>query len=253
MNSDSLGFKDHFSRQAADYAKFRPQYPRALFAWIAAQAANHELAVDCATGSGQAAVGLTEFFRQVIALDASTKQIQSAQPHPRVEYRVATAEATGLPDNSCDAVTVAQALHWFELELFYAEMNRVLKPGGVLAVWAYNYLRLSPEVDAVLRRYHDEIVGPFWPPERKLVGHGYRDLPFPFEEISAPDFWIETTWTVAHLLGYLRTWSATQRYEAEKGSDPLALIENDLIARWGDPKAERLGVWPLVVRLGRAS
>ncbi len=253
MNPESLGFKDHFSRQAADYAKFRPQYPRALFEFIATEAPNDDLVVDCATGNGQAALGLAEFFRQVIALDASVKQIESAQPHDRVQYRVAAAEATGLPDDSCDAVTVAQALHWFDLDSFYAEVTRILKRGGVVAVWAYNYLRVSPEIDAVLRRFHDEIVGPFWPPERKLVGHGYRDLPFPFAEIVAPDLWIETKWTIQHLLGYLSTWSATQRYQAEKGQDPLGLIENELVALWGDVEAERLGIWPLVVRLGRTS
>ena len=253
MNPESLGFKDHFSQRAADYAKFRPQYPRALFEFVAAKAPDQDLAVDCATGNGQAALGLSEFFRQVVALDASAKQIASAQPDDRVQYRVATAESTGLPDDSCDAVTVAQALHWFDLDAFYAEAKRILKRGGVLAVWAYNYLRVSPDIDAVLRRFHDEIVGPFWPPERKLVGHGYRDLPFPFEEIAVPELWIETRWTVAHLLGYLHTWSAAQRYQAEKGRDPLALIENELVALWGDPEAERLGVWPLVVRLGRAS
>ena len=253
MNPESLGFKDHFSQRAADYAKFRPQYPRALFEFVAAKAPDQDLAVDCATGNGQAALGLSEFFRQVVALDASAKQIASAQPDDRVQYRVATAESTGLPDDSCDAVTVAQALHWFDLDSFYAEAKRILKRGGVLAVWAYNYLRVSPDIDAVLRRFHDEIVGPFWPPERKLVGHGYRDLPFPFEEIAVPELLIETRWTVAHLLGYLHTWSAAQRYQAEKGRDPLALIENELVALWGDPEAERLGVWPLVVRLGRAS
>ena len=154
-----MSFKDHFSRQATDYAKFRPQYPHALFEFIAAQAPNDELALDCATGNGQAAVALAEFFREVIGVDASAAQIESAQPNDRVEYRVAPAEATGLPSNSCDAMTVAQALHWFDLETFYAEAQRVLKPGGVLAVWAYNYLRVTPEVGAILRHFHDEVVG----------------------------------------------------------------------------------------------
>jgi SAM-dependent methyltransferase len=253
VNPESSGFKDHFSRQSADYAKFRPQYPRELFQWIAAQAPDDQLAVDCATGNGQAALGLAEFFRRVIGLDASAKQIESAQPDDRVEYRVAPAETTGLPESYCDVVTVAQALHWFDLDKFYAEAKRILKPDGVLAVWAYNYLRISPEIDAVLHRYHDEIVGPFWPPERKIVGRGYRDLPFPFAEIAAPDLCIETRWTLAHLLGYLSTWSATQRYRAEKGQDPLTLIENDLVALWGNAETERSGVWPLVVRLGHSS
>ena len=246
-----MSFKDHFSRQATDYARFRPQYPHALFRFIAVTAPNDQLALDCATGNGQAAVALAEFFQKVIALDASGEQIARAQPNEQVEYRVAPAESTGLPAHSVAAITVAQALHWFELEAFYAEARRVLQPHGVLAVWAYNYLLLSPEVDPLVRRFHDEIVGPFWPPERKLVGRGYRELPFPFDEIETPAFQIEVRWSLAHLLGYLRTWSATQRFLAAQERDPVELVESDLEQAWGNPAEDKLAVWPLTVRLGR--
>jgi SAM-dependent methyltransferase len=216
-----LSFKDHFSQQAVDYVRFRPRYPHALFEFIAATAPNHSLALDCATGNGQAAIALSEFFHSVIALDASAAQIASAQPNDRVEYRVAPAESTGLSTHSVSAITVAQALHWFNLTTFNVEACRLLQPGGVLAAWAYNHLRISPEVDLLVRRFHDEIVGPFWPPERKLVGRGYRELPFPFEEIATPPFQIEVPWSLAHLLGYLRTWSATRRFLAANEQDQL--------------------------------
>jgi SAM-dependent methyltransferase len=247
-----LSFKDHFSQQAADYARFRPRYPRALFEFIAATAPNHSLALDCATGNGQAAIALTEFFHCVIALDASAAQIASAQPNDRVEYRVAPAESTGLSAHSVAAITVAQALHWFDLPIFNVEARRLLQPDGVLAAWAYNHLRISPEVDLLVRRFHDEIVGPFWPPERKLVGRGYRELPFPFEEIATPPFQIEVPWSLAHLLGYLRTWSATRRFLAANEQDPVGLIERELKHAWGNPAEEKLAIWPLTVRLGRA-
>ncbi len=247
-----MSFKDHFSRQATEYAQFRPQYPRGLFASIAAHSPNDEFALDLATGNGQAAVMLADFFQRVIALDASASQIASAQPNERVEYRVAPAEATGLPVHSVAAITVAQALHWFDLPAFYAEARRVLQPDGMLAVWAYNDLRISPALDPIVRRYHDEIVGPFWPPERKLVGRPYLELPFPFAEVEAPPFQIEVRWSLAHLLGYLRTWSATQRYLAEKKSDPVLLIERELGKAWENPAEERMAVWPLTLRIGRA-
>jgi SAM-dependent methyltransferase len=247
-----VAFKDHFSRQASDYAKFRPQYPRALFQFIAALAPNDRLALDGATGNGQAAVALAEFFQKVIALDASADQIARALPNDLVEYRVAAAESTGLAAHSCAALTVAQALHWFELDAFYAEARRVLQPGGMLAVWAYNELRITPKVDALVRRFHDDIVGPYWPVERKMVGRGYRDLPFPFDEIEAPAFQIEVRWSLHHLLGYLRTWSATQRFLATQGRDPVAAVAADLATAWGTPAEERPAIWPLTIRIGRA-
>ncbi len=247
-----MSFNDHFSRQATDYAKFRPQYPRALFEFVAANSPNNEVALDCATGNGQAAVALAEFFPKVIALDASREQIANAQPNERIEYRVAPAEATGLPMRSVAAITVAQALHWFDLDGFYREARRVLQPRGVIAVWAYNYLRISVPVDAIVRRFHDDVVGPYWPPERRMVGRGYRDLPFPFDEIATPPFQIEVRWSLEHLLGYLRTWSATQRFVAANERDPVELVESDLEQAWRNPAEKKLAIWPLTVRLGRA-
>ena len=247
-----MTFKDHFSRQATDYARFRPQYPRALFEYLASISPNQQLALDCATGNGQAAITLAEFFEKVIGTDASESQIACAQLHLRVEYRLAPAEASGLAAQTCDAITVAQALHWFDLDAFYQEARRVLKPAGILAAWAYNELQIAPEVDALVRRFHDEIVGPYWPPERKIVGRGYRDLPFPFEELDAPPFQIEVDWSLPHLLGYLRTWSATQRFIAAEGYDPVDLIEPDLAGAWGNAPEVRSALWPLTIRVGRS-
>ena len=162
-----MTFKDHFSDQASDYARFRPNYPHELFAYLGSLVLARECAWDCGTGSGQAAVALAEFFDRVVATDASEKQILSATKSSRVEYPIAPAENSGLSSHSLDLIAVAQALHWFDLDAFYMEAKRVLKPDGILAVWCYGLLEIGPEIDAIINRFYREIVGPYWPPERK--------------------------------------------------------------------------------------
>ena len=242
--------KDYFSAQASAYARYRPRYPEALFDAIASQCAAHERAWDVATGSGQAAHALARHFRRVTATDASAEQIVSAAPHERVTYRVEPAEATSLDDGSVDAVTVAQALHWLDVERFYAEVRRVLRPGGVLAVWTYDLLRVTPDVDRVLGRYYRDLVGPYWPPERRHVEAAYQTIPFPFEELDVPAFEIEARWSVADVRGYLGTWSATQRYKDAEGRDPVGVIGPELEAAWGEADVRPVR-WPLYVRAGR--
>ncbi len=246
----SISFPDHFSGHAADYARFRPAYPDSLFDYLAAVSPARHMAWDCATGNGQAARALADRFDVVVATDASAGQIAQAVAHPRVEYRVSSAEASGLPDGAADLITVAQALHWFDRPLFWEEARRVLAPGGVIAVWAYDLLRVDPAVDAAVRRLAREIVGPFWPVERRLVDAGYAALEFPFQEISAPAFVMERVWRLSDLLGYLRTWSATRRYVASLGEDPLSRIEPELHAAWGAPAQTRRATWALDLRVG---
>ena len=245
-----MSFKDHFSRQAADYAIFRPGYPRELFDYLGSIAPGRQLAWDCATGNGQAAVGLALVFDRVIATDASEKQIANAEQHERVEYRIAPAENSGIESETIDLIVVAQALHWFDLDRFYAEAQRVLKPDGVLAASAYNLLQIEPVIDEVVNRYYYEVVGSFWPPERKLVER-FADLAFPFQEIDPPKFEMTAWWNLDHLVGYLRTWSSTQRFIAAKGSDPLNQIMDELRAASGAPEQTRNVVWPLILRVGR--
>ncbi len=244
------GFKDHFSDQAEDYAKFRPRYPQALFRYLATVAPGKQLAWDCATGNGQAAVALAEVFERVIATDASEKQIENAEAHARVEYRLATAENSGIESNSVDLITVAQALHWFDLERFDTEAGRVLRPGGVIAAWAYKLAQIEPAIDAVVDHYYGDVVGAHWPAERVLV-EKFEELPFSFPEIAAPPFEMVAEWGAEHLIGYLRTWSATQRFMAANQRDPLQDVEEDLRSAWGDAQELRRVVWPLTVRIGR--
>jgi SAM-dependent methyltransferase len=244
-----VSFKDHFSKQAADYAIFRPGYPQELFDYLGSIAPSRQLAWDCGTGSGQAAVGLAAVFDRVIATDASEKQIANAQPRGGVEYRVAPAESSGIDSWIVDLVMVAQALHWFDLDRFYAEARRVMKPDGVLAASAYNLLHIDSAIDEVVNRYYYEVVGAFWPPERRLVEQ-FADLPFPFPGIDALKFEMIAHWNLDHLLGYLRTWSSTQRFIAARGYDPLEQIIDDLRIIWGPPEQMRKVTWPLTLRIG---
>ena len=245
------GFKDHFSSASDQYAAYRPDYPAALFAWLSGLCAERGIVWDCATGSGQAAWGLLPYFRTVVATDASADQVRHAAPHPRIEYRVAPAEASGLADRSVDLVTVAQAAHWFDLPRFYAEVSRVLKPGGAIALWGYGRMVLPGDLDAPFRRFYAETVGPFWPPERALVDDAYRSLDFPLIEIRPPAFHIEVEWALPRLLDYLSTWSAVKRYRSERRDDPLPALMAALQPLWGDPGAALQLQWPLFLRVGR--
>ena len=243
--------KDHFSGHAACYQQFRPNYPDALFAYLASLCASRVLAWDCAAGNGQAAVALAPYFDGLIATDASAQQIEQAEPNARIKYLVAPAERAPISTGTVDLVTVAQALHWLDLKGFYPEVNRVLKNGGLLAVWCYQLHSISSEIDTIVQRLYSDIVGPYWPPERKVVEDGYKSLPFPFEELTTPEFRMVHSWNLAHVRGYIDSWSSTQRYRKQNNADPYAIIEADLKAAWGDPDTTREVIWPLHLRLGR--
>lgn len=249
-----MSFTDHFAAVAAAYAAHRPTYPPQLFAWLAGQCPGRQLAWDCATGTGQAAVALADHFQQVWATDASSAQLEAAVPGPNITYHTAPAEASGLPDRCADLITVAQALHWFDLERFYAEVRRVLKPGGLLAVWTYGVFRAEgtdgAAVQQLLDRFYYETVGPCWPPERRHVEEGYAQLAFPFEPLSSlPAFSMAVDWSLQELLGYLRSWSAVSRYQQQTGEDPTMPLAGQLAPLWG-PLPRRV-VWPLSLKAGR--
>lgn len=248
-----MSFADHFSGVSRGYAGFRPTYPLALFDWLARQAPARDLAWDCATGSGQAAIDLARFFTRVVATDASAAQIGEAAPHARIEYRVAPAEASGIEAGSVDLVVVAQALHWFDAQRFNIEARRVLAPRGVIAQWCYGLTTVDGRaVDALVQHFYSAVVGPFWPAERSHIEAGYRDLPFPFVRIEAPGFAMAVDWTLPQLAGYLRTWSATTRFIAAHGHDPVVALERELAVHWGSPGAKRRVSWRLSLRVGRA-
>ncbi len=236
------GFKDHFSGHAAAYAGARPGYPPELFRFLADASEERERAWDCATGSGQAAAGLAAHFGQVTATDASREQIASAAPIDGVEYRVARAEDSGLDGSSIDLVTCAQALHWFDIDAFFAEASRVLKPRGVLAAWCYGTCSIEPACDRIVHGFYRSL-DPWWPPERRIVERGYRDIELPFPAIDCPRFAMQVDWDVAAMLAYLDTWSATRRCREDTGREPLDAIMAELRRTWGS--GARTVRWPI--------
>lgn len=242
----------YFNQQARLYAKFRPDYPPELFEFIALISPHHNLAWDCATGSGQAAIGLAKHFKHVVAIDTSPEQIAHARQHDRVEYRVATAEASGLENHSADVVMIAQALHWLDHGRFYAEVRRVVVPGGTIVATVYCDPTVNdPELDGILQNYNKGVVGPYWPPERKFVDEHYQSIPFPFEKITPPKIELKRDWNLHELAGYLRSWSATVRYQKANNVDPVLDFEEKMRSRWAEPGQRRVVRWPFTIFAGR--
>ena len=250
----SRDFKDHFSAQSERYLRHRPQYPDRLFAYLAELSPHRDRAWDCATGNGQAAVKLAEQFAEVVATDASAEQLDHAIPHPHVQYLRTRAEQSGLGEHSVDIVTVAQAVHWFQFDAFYAEVRRVTRPGGHLAVWCYELAQVSPAVDAVVERLYSEVLGDYWPPERRYIEERYATLPFPFREVAEPpSFVMQVEWTLAQLWAYIGTWSAMEAYKTAQGPEEIERMSEDLGRVWGPPSQPRRVVWPLHLRVGAVS
>jgi SAM-dependent methyltransferase len=245
-----MSFKDHFSTQSAIYRTARPRYAPGLFVWLAAQSPARALAWDAGCGTGQASVGLAAEFERVVATDPSAAQIGQADAMPNIDYRVERAEASTLADGSADLITVAQALHWFDLDAFHAEATRVLRPGGVIAQWTYADCAITPAVDAVKQRLYADVLETYWPPERRLVESGYATLAFPFRRVDAPTFDLVAQWDLAGFLAYLRSWSATQRYLKAVGRDPVDDLADAFAAAWGDASEVRTVRWDLALRAG---
>lgn len=263
-SQESSSAKDLFSAQSKEYASSRPTYPRALFEFIVGLVDEKNLAWDCATGNGQAALVLTDYFKQVIASDISARQLENARQESNIKYQIFRAEDTPLKDNSIDLITIAQALHWFDLDRFYREARRVLRKrkhsktgegGGIIAAWAYGLHTISPGVDKVTHQLYEDILGDkYWPPERKYVEDRYETIPFPFDQIPAPEFQIQLSWNLSELVNYYRSWSSVQKFIEKNKYDPVSEVSSSLEYGWGgknNVNEKRKVVWPLYVKIGR--
>jgi SAM-dependent methyltransferase len=228
-------FPDHFSGVASDYAAFRPQYPAALFEWLASICPRHDVAWDCACGSGQASGSLASHFDRVVGTDASPTQVAAAEATAITRFAVATSEQAPLATGSVDLVAVAAALHWFAGEPFFAEVRRVVRPGGVFAAWSYGMPHIdSDDVESVVHGFIDGLLGPYWPPEIRLVLDGYASIDLPFEELEPPAFELNEEWPLERFLGFARTWSAVGRYFEDRGEDPVLRLDAGIEKLWGN-------------------
>lgn len=241
-----------FSVAPEAYAANRPTYPAALFSWIASRCRHHERAWDCGTGSGQAALGLANHFAAIEATDISDEQIGQGFGASSVRYSVQRAERTDFDDASFDLVAVAQALHWFDFDAFWPEVRRVAKPGAFFCAWGYSWFEAEVDVQASFVDRILDVLKPYWAPNNRLLWDGYRsdEVHFPFPRVEAPAFAIEVQWTVAQLVGYVRTWSAYKRAQADSRSVRIiaeleADAENRL--RHRDPMPFRI---PITVAAG---
>lgn len=252
-DSEKRRFKDYFSYNSAAYSRHRPGYPDSLFVYLSSICPSHKMAWDCATGSGQSAQQLSQYFDTVIATDASESQVSCAQKKDNVHYFVATAENSAIGNNRLDLITIAQALHWFDLPAFSIEIERTLKQGGILAAWSYNLLTVQADIDEQVNHLYSTILNQYWPAERAIVEEGYQSVSFSFEELLIPGFKMTIEWTFEQLISYLSTWSAVNAYITSNNQNPVDLIYPELLQNWGNIDKERTVAWPLTVRVWQKS
>lgn len=226
---------DLFSEKSDLYALARPKYPQELYEFLASCITHSDKVWDCATGNGQAAIALAEIFNEVQATDLSEQQIVHAIPNENITYSVLSAEHTTFPDNYFDAITVAQAIHWFDFEKYWPEALRVLKKGGVFAAWGYDWCKISPEVDATINTNIMKVIEPYWAKQNQLVWGGYADIYFPFEKIPTPKIAMKQYWNSSQLLTYIHTWSATRQCMLKEGPEFFEQAIKKIEAAWGDP------------------
>ncbi len=240
-----------YSPFARQYAESRPAYPPELFAYLASLVDRHTLAWDSATGNGQAAIGLAKHFDRVMATDISAEQIRHAHIHPRVDYRVTPSEDSGLEQRSVDLVTVASAVHWFDLPSFVRKVERVVRPGGVLAIWTYHVGCVEPPCDRVFDRFYRDIVSPYFSSGARLVDEHYETITLPGKSIETIPFSVSASWNLEQMLGFIHSWSGTQQYMKETGRDPILLIMEDLRCLWETAESVLTVRWPLFLRVSR--
>ena len=243
--------KDLFSAQSQDYARYRPGYPPDLFEFLSSLTENHETAWDCATGNGQAASGLSQYYKKIIATDISEKQMSFGIQKDNIQYKVGAAENSGLENESADLITVSQAYHWLNWDQFHKEAHRVGKPNAVVAVWMYNRMMIeNPVLEELYERFYFDIMGPYWDPERRYVDDNYETVKFDFKDASRKQFQSVVNWTIEEFMGYLASWSANQKFQIQNKHSAVDLIKNEVRSAWKNVTTRRF-IFPVYMRYGK--
>lgn len=250
MNNNSI---DHFSSTSKEYSFSRPMYPDALYKYLSDITPNKDTTWDCATGNGQAAIGLCRYFKNVIASDASKGQLDYKFNRDNIHYEMFPAEKADISDNRIDLITVAQAAHWFDLDKFYSEVTRVGKSNGILAIWSYGMHQIDNDIDKISAKLNvnGDILGKYWPKETNYVKDDYKTIPFPFKEIIPPKFEMNVCWSLDDLVSYMQTWSAVKRFSTEKKFNPLTLVIDELEKLWGKHEDQKIVKWDINIRVGK--
>ncbi len=236
--------KDRFSSHAQEYSRFRPDYPKNLYESVLDQCNHFDRAWDCGTGNGQVAFVLSKYFKKVEATDISKEQIKYAKDSKNIKYSVRQAENTLFTDSQFDLITVAQAIHWFDLDSFYSEVDRVLRKDGIFAVWGYGLIEFeNSELNRLVQWFYKDVTGPYWDKERVKVHNHYKDIEFPYPILPSNNFRIDVEYSIEDLLNFLSTWSSVKNYKEQTGSDPIALLQ-DQLARFSYERQRFKGNFP---------
>ena len=242
--------KDNFSTYSKQYSKYRPTYPPELFDYIDSLIQAKDIAWDCGTGNGQVAFELAKTFNKVFATDISKEQIKNAVRRKNIEYSVQAAEQTVFEDQSFDLIVVAQAIHWFDFEKFYAEVRRTAKKNALICVIGYARIKVSSKIDDEIKLFYENIIGPYWDKERKYIDENYQTIPFPFDEIKVPEFTSKFNWTLEQLIGYLNTWSAVKHFINANGTNPVDDLKIKIKQHWRALEVKEV-CFPILARMGR--
>lgn len=247
-----MNYLDHFSSNSTNYLSSRPTYPRALFDFLRNLVDAEAIVWDCGTGNGQAAYALSKRFQYIVATDRSVEQLKLAKRSRNIWYACSSAEQTPINEAIINLVTIAQALHWFKLDSFYKEVQRVATDNAYLAAWCYSLCHVNKNIDAIVAHFYNNILGAsYWPNERRYVDEEYKTIPFPFDKIPCPRVTIVKKINLFDFLGYLNSWSAVKEYERKNGKNPLSFILKDLQEAWGKIETKLTIRWPVHLIVGK--